>query len=560
MADKTVSLKLEVDAQGAGQSVSDLKKSIIDLKNQALKVGEDTPLGKQFLKDAGAAKDRLSDLNRQVDNFQDAGAKFGAVTKLVGGLAAGFQAAQGAAALFGSAGEDIQKVMLKVQSATALAQGVQGIAGLGESFKDVGAIIKGPVQAAFTTLRGAIIATGIGALVVAAGFLYANFDKVKQVLATIIPESVQKAFGYLKDAIGGAVDKLKEWVGLGKEIQSKNPFGIMDQFTQQAAKNKKELGELIEKYKEQNEYLKKLSESGATGSIGYYNFLLGESNSRLEKLVPGSAAYNAELTKQLNLTTQLEAAQAAAFLEQEKRKGLTGPVVNANDAVEFPPEMQQELSFDEIMKQLELEQELAFQDNKTEIHKKALAERKALTKIDFAQSVQLASQLTTALQGIGDAVFANKLAKVKKGGAEEEKVLRKQFEFNKKLQLAGAIVDGAKAVIASLAQSPVAIGPIPNPAGIASLALVAVTTAASIAKIAATKFDSSGGGAVTAPSFSVGSDGLGGAPSLGSNQPTTNLNGQNQNGQNATQVYVTETDIKRVGTRVNVIEARARFG
>lgn len=219
MADKTVSLEIKIDATGAARSVGDLKKDIVDLKNQALKAGEDSVIGKQFLKQAGEAKDRLADLNRQVDNFQDAGAKFGAVTKLVGGLASGFQAAQGAAALFGVAGKDIEQVMLKVQSATALAQGIQGIAGLGESFKDVGSIIKGPLQGAFTALKGAIGATGIGLLVIAAGLLYANFDKVKQVLANIIPESVQKAFGYLKDAIGGAVDKLKDWVGLGPEVK-----------------------------------------------------------------------------------------------------------------------------------------------------------------------------------------------------------------------------------------------------------------------------------------------------------------------------------------------------
>lgn len=154
MADKTVSLEIKIDASGAAQSVGDLKKNIVDLKNQALKAGEDSVIGKQFLKQAGEAKDRLADLNRQVNNFQDAGAKFGAVTRLVGGLASGFQAAQGAAALFGVAGKDIEKVMVKVQSATALAQGIQGIAGLGESFKDVGAIIKGPLQGAFTALNG----------------------------------------------------------------------------------------------------------------------------------------------------------------------------------------------------------------------------------------------------------------------------------------------------------------------------------------------------------------------------------------------------------------------
>ena len=602
MADKTVSLKLEVDAQGAGQSVSDLKKSIIDLKNQALKVGEDTPLGRQFIKDAGAAKDRLSDLNKQVDAFQDAGSKFGAVTKLVGSLAGGFQAAQGAAALFGASGEDLQKVLVKVQAATALAQGAQALAGITD---EIGAVKKIALATAsgiagaaarlfgITTAQAMAVATAgltvvIGAVVALISY-FASAGDASEELAKKEDKRKDKAKKdgeYQTQLQQRDLDKAqlkiellkKEGAAEEKIIQAQNELldlKIKNNKAQQDLQDttdegQKKFDELqTEAKKLQNEKIllntkekksvEELTTSGQPGSIAYYNDLLSQSNERLDKLVPGSAAYNAELTKQLNLTTQLEAAQANAFLEKQKRDGLTAPLVSATDSVEFPPEMQEELSFNDLMKQLELEQELSFQDNKTEIHKKAIEERKKLTKIDFAQSVQLAGQLTTALQGISDAVFANKLSKVKKGSAEEEKLMRKQFEFNKKMQLAGAIIDGAKAVIASLSQSPVAIGPIPNPAGIASLALVAVTTAASIAKIASTKFEGGGGGGVSVPSLNIGGEGLPGAPTL--NQPTTDLTGTNQTNQPpSTQVYVTETDIKRVGSRVNVIEARARFG
>jgi len=127
--------------------------------------------------------------------------------------------------------------------------------------------------------------------------------------------------------------------------------------------------------------------------------------------------------------------------------------------------------------------------------RKALIDEERLATLDAINSgLELASQAAGATQAIGDAVYAGKLKNVKKGSAEEEAILKKQFEFNKKMQLAAAIIDGAKAATASLAQSPVAIGPIPNPAGIASLAFVAITTAATLAKIASTQFESSGGG------------------------------------------------------------------
>ena len=602
MAEKTVTLELKLDASGAANSVGDLKKSIVDLKNQALRVGEDTPLGRQFIADAGKAKDRLGDLTKQVDSFQDAGSKFGAVTKLVGSLAGGFQAAQGAAALFGSSGEDLQKVLVKVQAATALAQGAQALAGITD---EIGAVKKIALAAASnvagvaawlfgkTTAASMAVATAgitvvIGAVVALISY-FASAGDASEELAKKEEKRKDKAKKdgeYLTQLQQRDLDNAqlkiellkKEGASVDKIIQAQNELldlKIKNNRAQQDLQDttdegQKKFDELqTEAIKLQNEKIllntkekksvEELTTSGQPGSIAYYNDLLSQSNERLEKLVPGSKSYNDELTKQLNLTTQLAVAQANAFLEQQKQKGLTGPVVGANDAVEFPPELKQELSFDELMKQLELEQELTFQDNKTEIHKKAIAERKAITKIDFEQSVKLASQAASALQGLGDAVFANKLAKVKKGGAEEQKIIKQQFEFNKKLQLAGAIIDGAKAVISSLAQSPVAIGPIPNPAGIASLALVAVSTAASIAKIAATKFDSSGGG-VSTPSFSSGGlPDVGGAPNLNGNQPTTNIQQGTGTTIPDTKVYVTETDIKRVTNRVNVIESRATF-
>jgi hypothetical protein len=105
------------------------------------------------------------------------------------------------------------------------------------------------------------------------------------------------------------------------------------------------------------------------------------------------------------------------------------------------------------------------------------------------------------------------MRKLEKGSAEEEKQARRQFKFNKALQLGMAIIDGAKAVTASLAQAPVAIGPVPNPAGIASLATAVTTSALNIAKIASAQFQSSGGGG-SAAAPSTGGGGGGATPNF----------------------------------------------
>jgi len=125
----------------------------------------------------------------------------------------------------------------------------------------------------------------------------------------------------------------------------------------------------------------------------------------------------------------------------------------------------------------------------------------------FQKGLAFADQGLNALNSLTDVVFANKLAKVKKGSKEEEALAKKQFKAQKALQLGAATIDAAKAITASLASAPVAIGPIPNPAGIASLTLATVTGAANIAKIAATKFEGGGGGGVDTPTPSIGGGG-----------------------------------------------------
>jgi hypothetical protein len=119
------------------------------------------------------------------------------------------------------------------------------------------------------------------------------------------------------------------------------------------------------------------------------------------------------------------------------------------------------------------------------------AEKRAEQFATIQKGFDAAKQGLSAIEGITSLVQANKLKGVEKGSKEEEKIMRKQFKINKAMQLAGAVIDAGKAITASLASSPIAIGPVPNPAGIASLAFAAITSATNIAKIAGTQFTSS---------------------------------------------------------------------
>ena len=136
------------------------------------------------------------------------------------------------------------------------------------------------------------------------------------------------------------------------------------------------------------------------------------------------------------------------------------------------------------------------------------------------QALQIAAAGANAIQSIGDAVFAKKMQNLDLESKKGLEVAKKQFQFNKALQLGLAVIDGGKAVTASLAAAPLAIGTIPNPAGIASLAFAIATTGAQIAMIATKQFnpDGMGGGG------GGGSD-VGSAP-IPSTSPEFNVVGQ----------------------------------
>jgi hypothetical protein len=157
----------------------------------------------------------------------------------------------------------------------------------------------------------------------------------------------------------------------------------------------------------------------------------------------------------------------------------------------------------------ELRKQIAQQneDAVVEIVRKAEEEKRLEQLETIDKGLEWAKKGLDGISALNDIFFSAKSARVKKGSKEEEALAKKQFKFQKALQLGAATIDAAKSITASLAASPVAFGPVPNPAGIASLALATTTGAATIAKIAATKFEGGGGGGVDTPSPSIGGGG-----------------------------------------------------
>lgn len=136
----------------------------------------------QLLIAASKLEDQIGDTRARVRILASDTFKFDAAVQATQGLAAGFEVAQGAAALFGSESEDLQKAILKVQGAIAVANGVQQIANLLLEESAIKTAVLTAKQAIYTTVVGtstgalklfriALATTGVGALIVGLGFL-----------------------------------------------------------------------------------------------------------------------------------------------------------------------------------------------------------------------------------------------------------------------------------------------------------------------------------------------------------------------------------------------------
>jgi hypothetical protein len=233
---RTINLEIKDNFKKVEKDIDDLNKSLKDTAENNRDVsktfeevyGELQPLTTRM----GEAEDRLYELAAagdtaskeyrdllqtvgeyrkvqiQTDMAVDAaattlGQKLGGA---LGGVSAGFSLAQGAFAAFGDESKEVEEALLKVQSAMAIQQGLQGIKEAIPSFKALGTAIKSTsvfqglltaataaynfVTTATTTglklFRIALISTGIGALVVGVGLLVANFDKVKSAVMGVV--------------------------------------------------------------------------------------------------------------------------------------------------------------------------------------------------------------------------------------------------------------------------------------------------------------------------------------------------------------------------------------
>jgi hypothetical protein len=222
-----VGIDLVADTRSLRTQLRESTQELIRLQNTA---GASAKEIANAAKRAAELKDRIADAKSTIEAFNP-DAKFKAFSQSIQGVAGAFAGAQGALGLFGVESENVQKQLLKVQSALAFSEGLNTVLDSVQGFKNLASVLRDRVITAFTTLRGAIVATGIGALAIGLGLLIANFDKVKEAVLKLVP-----GLALVGDAIGAIVTKVTDFVGITSqtdralEIYAKNSKGRKEQY------------------------------------------------------------------------------------------------------------------------------------------------------------------------------------------------------------------------------------------------------------------------------------------------------------------------------------------
>jgi hypothetical protein len=531
--------------ESAKKRLRDLQRALVDL---AVAGQENSAEFRKLEAEAGELSDTIGDVGQRVKNLGSDTKNIEAFTQAVQGVAAGFQIAQGAAALFGEENEDIQKAMLQVNATMAIANGIQQVTVLLQKESAISMTANRIATALYDkTLKGtivslrlfrtALISTGIGAAIVGVGLLVENWEKLTKVvkdflgietkdlkavselaqrqveLAEARGESEAKVQGLLMaayDARIAAAEKEEEQAQLIHEKE-------VARLTYQT----KLRTDAIEKQKKDAEDLRAMDSAASQEA----------ENFRLAKI----GRINDELAREKALRDE-----KLAILREEKAQREADLKKRFTDSDEFAK------AYILLTEEMRLKEQGIAEDSAAKI---AEIERNRRQ-----QDLQMASEAVGAL---GDLLTA--------GLGKSEKDQRKAFEINKKASMGQALINTFMAVTAALTAGG-------NPIKLATgrqfveAGIALATGLAQVAKISKTQFQGSsasgGGGALTAGG---GGGGEVAPPPIFANPQTTMLGtdgaamGQGQ-GSSPMRAYVVERDITQSTRRVRRLEEFATLG
>lgn len=208
MADtKIVTLEVQSNLEQSAKSVGSLKSQLREAQAEVAalsdKFGATSREAIEAAKRAGELKDKIGDAKALTDAFNP-DAKFTALSSSLTGVAGGFSAVTGAMGLLGSESKDVELAILKVQSAMAVASGLQQLGESVDAFKQMKAV----ALDAFQSIKAAIGSTGIGLFLVALGTIVTYWDEISRAIGGATEE--QKAYQSTQEEVTKSLAKVEE--------------------------------------------------------------------------------------------------------------------------------------------------------------------------------------------------------------------------------------------------------------------------------------------------------------------------------------------------------------
>ena len=564
-------LNFQINVNGnAGEAVGSLKKQLREAQQEVValsdKFGATSNEAVKAAKKAAELKDRIGDAKALTDSFNP-DAKFKALTSSLSGVAGGFAAVQGAIGLFGTESKNVEKALLKVQSAMALSQGLQSIGESIDSFKNLKTVVVDVASKAFGSLKAAIISTGIGALVIGLGLLIANFDKVKKAVLDFIP-----GLAKVGEFFGKLIDNVTDFIGVTSEAERQ-----LEKLQKTTARGNEEIQGRIKllqaqggKEKEIYAESQKLIENDLNvlrKTLSAKGQLTEEEQKRFRELNTEKEVLRLNETRRIQEENAKQAEEARKRIEEakkreeeyqrwssdarDKRKRDLAKGQEDIDKEENDRKEKEQKNNDEFLERLGKRGEISLDiatrtaDATNEINKQQYLNEKAIIDARIVAQTEFAYAVSSLFGNLSN-VFAQGTAASKAAGIAEV-AIQTGVGFANGLRIAQESAKGT---------GPAAAFAFPI---FYATQIAAVLAAAGKAKniLATVKGGSGGTSNISAPSFSAS------AP-VSPQQPQaqmTQLNASTINalGNQAIKAYVVETDVTSNQQRVKAIQQRARF-
>ena len=123
---------LNAKVESGTLSMREMTRAVKEYQTIALQAGENSPIGKQAIEQAGQLKDRLGDLQQQVVNTGQDGRHLQGALSIGSGIVAGYGAVQSSMALVGADSKELEKTLIKLTAVTTLLNSVNEIRALFE--------------------------------------------------------------------------------------------------------------------------------------------------------------------------------------------------------------------------------------------------------------------------------------------------------------------------------------------------------------------------------------------------------------------------------------------